>query len=203
MVAAVAMPKAANPSSARKERRHNPLEDDLLATGPLRAKQPRRKSKSEQGGEENFVDSRASRRILSIGRELAQENDRPPPRPPADNDAFAPGARFDEVEEGVGVYGDDEAWGDEDEVVEEIEVEPADLDTYNKILPSDEDPLLKHGWGGQAKAEEENPQGTNLADLILAKIAAHEASQARAAGEIEPVDEDYELPPKVVEVYTK
>lgn len=48
-------------------------------------------------------------------------------------------------------------------------------------------------------------EGTNLADLILAKIAAHEAANVR-----EPVTQGggppkdaIELPAKVVEVYTK
>ena len=60
----------------RHERRHNPLEDDYLATGPLRSKAPKRKSKGdgeddERGNGENYVDSKASRKILSLGRELA------------------------------------------------------------------------------------------------------------------------------------
>ena len=48
-------------------------------------------------------------------------------------------------------------------------------------------------------------QGTNLADLILSKITAHEATQSgqpiiHGGG---PPEEAIELPAKVVEVYSK
>ena len=51
----------------------------------------------------------------------------------------------------------------------------------------------------------EEGQGTNLADLILAKIAAQEATQTgqpiiQGGG---PPEEAIELPAKVVEVYSK
>ena len=51
----------------------------------------------------------------------------------------------------------------------------------------------------------EEGQGTNLADLILEKIAAHEATQTghtriQGGG---PPEEAIELPAKVVEVYSK
>lgn len=53
--------------------------------------------------------------------------------------------------------------------------------------------------------ENEDGEGTNLADIILAKIAAHEAGQSG-----HPVvqggglpEEAVELPAKVVEVYSK
>ena len=48
-------------------------------------------------------------------------------------------------------------------------------------------------------------QTRNLADLILEKIAAHEAAQAGQAGvhSHEYMENAIELPTKVVEVYTK
>lgn len=51
----------------------------------------------------------------------------------------------------------------------------------------------------------EEEQGTNLADLILEKIAAHEAMQTgqpivQGGG---PPEEAIELPAKVVDVYSK
>lgn len=193
------MPKATTPTSVRQGRRHNPLEDDLIATGPLRAKAPKRKSKNaEEEEQEGYIDSKASKKILKIGRELAEEIDVSPPRPPTESNAFGFDSRFDDEE---GAFDDEEVWGDEDEIVEEIEIEPEDLDTFNRFLPTDDDPLLTHGWGGQVSAEEQGP-GTNLADLILARIAQHEAGQD-GEQELAPVDEDYELSPKVVEVYTK
>ncbi|OTA76145.1 hypothetical protein M434DRAFT_402562 [Hypoxylon sp. CO27-5] len=197
------MPKATTPTSVRQGRRHNPLEDDLLATGPLRAKAPKRKSKGgdEEEEQENYIDSKASKKILRIGRELAEEIDVAPPRPSKESNAFGFDSRFDEDDEDNEPFEDEEVWGDDDEILEEVEIEPEDLDTFNKFLPTDDDPLLTHGWGGQASAGEQG-SGTNLADLILARIAQHEAGQDRRQ-EVGPVDDDYELSPKIVEVYTK
>ncbi|KAI0013114.1 Bystin-domain-containing protein [Xylariaceae sp. FL0662B] len=194
------MPKATTPTSARQVRRHNPLEDDLLATGPLRAKAPKRKSKGEED-QENYVDSKASKKILKIGRELAAENDVAPSRPPTESNAFGFDSRIDQSDEDNETF-EDEEWGDDDEVVEEIEIEPEDLDTFNKFLPTDDDPLLTHGWGGRAPQEEQTSGTTNLADLILARIAEHEAGPGDAR-EMEAPDDDYELSPKIIEVYTK
>jgi essential nuclear protein 1 len=197
------MPKASISTSSRQGRRHNPLEDDLLATGLLRNKAPKQTGCGGEGDEEHYVDAKASKQILKLGRELAEENDVAPPRPAAEFNAFGFDSRFDQDEAEEPFGEDEEVWGDDDEVVEEIEIEPEDLETYNKFLQEDEDPLLKHGWGGQAQENEGNDGGTNLADIILAKIAAHESGQGAELQEVGPVDEDYELPPKVVEVYTK
>ncbi|KAI1845755.1 hypothetical protein JX266_008120 [Neoarthrinium moseri] len=196
------MPKATTPKAAGV-RRHNPLEDDLVATGLLRNKAPKRKSKDGDADEEHYVDAKASKQILQLGRELMEENDAAPPRPPTESNAFGFDSRFDQEGETEEPFGDDDAaWGEEEEEVEEIEVEPEDLEMYNKFLPTDEDPLLKHGWPGQEEQNAAAAGGMNLADIILAKIAAHETGQD-ASAEAGPVDENYELPPKVVEVYTK
>lgn len=202
------MPKATTPTR-QQGRRHNPLEDDVLATGRLSTKASKRESTSEDKDEEHYIDSRASKQILKIGRELAEEVDAAPSRPPKDSNAFGQTWAFGEDEdEGRGdvVYDDDdEVWGDEEEIVEEIELEPEDLDTFNKFLPTaDEDPLLTNGWPGQAgpAQEQQDGGGKSLADLILARIAQHEAGED-APQEMEDVEEEYELPPKVVEVYGK
>lgn len=200
------MPKATTSvAEARQLRRHNPLGDDLLATGPLRSKPSKRKSGNQDESEENFVDSRASRNILRIGQELADEEEELQ-RIPKPNTAFDFNSRFEDEDQDAG-YEDEEAWGDEDQIVEEVELAPEDLETFSKFFPVQEDPLLRQGWGGAAE-ESGQEQGTNLADLILAKIAAHEAAQEgpNTSGQPTdggPIDEDYELPPKVVEVYTK
>ncbi|ORY63232.1 bystin [Pseudomassariella vexata] len=199
------MPKATTPTSGRGARRHNPLEDDLVATGPLRMKAPKRKSKGDgHEDEDNFVDAKSSKKILAIGRELMEESEMKPPRPPTDTDAFTFDTRFDqEDDDNNEAFGDDAAWADVDDIVEEIELEPEELATFNRFLPTNDDPLLEHGWDGPSSAEPEAArENTNLADLILAKIAAHEAGDD-GAQEVGPVDEDYELPPKVVEVFTK
>lgn len=201
------MPKnAASVTDARQLRRHNALEDDLLATGPLRTKPGKRKAGREQGEEDKFIDSKASRKILRIGQELADEDQesRIVAKPSI---AFDFESRFEDEDDKEAEFEDDEAWGDEDEIVEEVELAPEDLETFSKFFPTQEDPLLRQGWGGPAE-EPDEVRGTNLADLILEKIAAHEAAQAaqgvngQMRSGIVP-DEDYELPPKVVEVYTK
>jgi essential nuclear protein 1 len=48
-------------------------------------------------------------------------------------------------------------------------------------------------------------QGSNLADLILEQIAAHEAMQegVPTAGGGRPAQATVELPPKVIDVYSK
>lgn len=75
------------------------------------------------------------------------------------------------------------------------------MDLFNKCISGHQEPLL----GSVKQVDEEEGQGTNLADLILEKIAAHEAGQA---GEVViqgggPPEDAIELPAKVVEVYSK
>ncbi|TVY32262.1 Uncharacterized protein LSUB1_G008505 [Lachnellula subtilissima] len=198
------MPKATIQASA--SRRHNPLEEDLTASGGILKNKPgKRKSRHQEEGDQ-FVDSKASRKILRLGQELADEEEATDraknPKP-----IFNFESRSDGEEEET--YEDDEAWGGIDEEVEEVDIDelaPADLATFNKFFPTQEDPLLRQGWGGEddggAEDGEEGP-GTNLAELILEKIAAHEAAQGGAREVPGPIDEEFEIPPKVVEVYTK
>lgn len=197
------MPKATTPNATgRRDRRHNPLEADLTASGGILKSRPEKRKSTFQDEGDQFVDSKASRKILRMGQELADEDAET--NLSTTNAAFDFESRFPEEDDGDQPQEVYEEWGDEEEEVEEVEV--ADLETFNKFFPSDDDPLLKQGWGGGAEEEEEGP-GTNLADLILEKIAAHEAAQAgngqRMQGEPGPIDEDFEIPEKVVEVYTK
>lgn len=198
------MPKATTPvSGSRQGRRHNPLETDLTAT-PLKIKGEKRKSRHQDEGDQ-FVDSKASRKILRMGQELADDDVEENSVQPA-NKAFDFESRFEDDDDEVPAQEEEyEEWGDEE--VEEIELAPGDLETFNKFFPTQEDPLLKQGWPGMAEAEEEEGPSTNLADLILEKIAMHEASQGANgsgnSGAPGPIDEDFEIPPKVVEVYTK
>jgi essential nuclear protein 1 len=172
----------------------------------LRNKPSKKKASNTEDADEGFVDAKASKNILRIGRELAQEesSERAAFVPEPTIDSFGYDSRFDDTVDDAEAktYDEDEAWGDDDEVVEEIEVDPEDLEMYKRFMPDEEDDLLKHGWdlkpSGDAAVEGES---RNLADIILQKIAAHEAAEARKDAPM-PVD-DYELPPKVVEVYTK
>ena len=116
------MPKAATLSSS-VPRRHNPLSDDLVATGPLRTKSNKRKAKREDDDRGNgFVDSRASRKILKIGQDLAEEEQKDAKIAPPST-AFTFESRFDQVSEsdGEAQLQDDNAWDDEgDDIVEEV-----------------------------------------------------------------------------------
>jgi essential nuclear protein 1 len=206
------MPKATTPSLSNK-RRHNPLEDDLLATGVLKNREgrPSKRADRKQAEEQAYVDAKSSRKILAMSRDLIDEEE----LQSKDNGTGASAAsafHFDPSrleggsEQDEEEFANEEAWGDEEDVVEEIEVDAADLETFNRfVTPTmNDDPLLTHGWDGKPGdgAEEQGP-GTNLADLILAKIAEKEAMQGGRQEDHNPVEEDYELPPKVIEVFTK
>lgn len=206
------MPKATTPTASRG-RRHNPLEDDLVATGVLKnsGKRSKRAAKREDEEGQPYVDAKASRKILAMSRGLIDEEEELQSAANALNNS-APSAfdfdpsRIDAESDQDEEFENEEAWGDEDDVVEEIEVDAEDLQTFNQFIKPtmDQDPLLTHGWDGNPNATEEEGAGTNLADLILAKIAEKESAGFGASREVtHPVDDDYELPPKVVEVYTK
>ena len=218
------MPKAQRSNSAaRQERRHNPLTEEYAPTNPYKQKQgKKRKSTSEEDGQEAYVDSKSSRRILNLGQDLAaeEEGEREAGRPKPDaGGAFAFESRFPrdvvsdedegEAEVPAGTFDDDDAWGSEEEV-EEVEVDPADLEAFNKFNPSFDPATLLQPDQPDADAEAQGP-GTNLADLILEKIAAHEAQQqggpdgsmARDVQGGGDPDDAVELPGKVVEVYTQ
>ncbi|TAQ87307.1 hypothetical protein B7494_g4342 [Chlorociboria aeruginascens] len=197
------MPKATTPVG-RQGRLHNPLEDDLTATGLLKSKSGKRKSRHEDEGEK-YVDSKASRKILRIGQELADEAEAENPVRQR-NTAFDFESRLPQDEDEEEPYEDAEEWGDEEEV-EEIDIAPDDLETYNKFFPTEEDPLLRQGWPGQADDVEEAEQGTDLTALILEKIAAFEAAQETRDGEARGArglpEDGFEVHPKVLEVYSK
>lgn len=204
------MPKA---SSSSQKRRHNPLEDDLVSTGVLKNREgrPSKRANKKQAEEQAYVDAKSSRKILAMSRDLIDEGELERGAQKATTSApsafdFDPsrleGGSDQEEEE----FTNEEAWGDEEDVVEEIEVDAADLETFNRfITPTmNEDPLLAHGWDRTAGGgEEDEGPGVDLADLILAKIAEKEAMQDGPQELDNPVDEEFELPPMLVEIFTK
>ena len=108
------MPKATTPiSGSRQGRRHNPLETDLTAT-PLKIKGEKRKSRHQDEGDQ-FVDSKASRKILRMGQELADDDVEENSVQPA-NKAFDFESRLDDDEEEVPGQEEYEEWGDEEAV---------------------------------------------------------------------------------------
>ncbi|EEP77685.1 bys protein [Uncinocarpus reesii 1704] len=164
--------------------------------------------------DDHYIDAKSSRKILQIGQDLAEEEEaeqraaEAARRPAAANSAFNFESRFGRDsgegsdEEGVGKFGEDEGEWEDEEEIEEIEVDPTDLDMFHKFVGrDDEDPIFNPRQSGG----EEEGQGTNLADLILEKIAAFEAKQAGQPAVIGGgLPEDaVQIPMKAVEVYEK
>lgn len=216
------MPKAVRSNStARQERRHNPLSEEYSPTAPLKQKAGRKRKQSGDGEDRQdaYVDSKSSRRILDLGQDLAAEDavERRPDESTEPKSLFTFESRFpdenlrdDDVGEDAGAYDDEDAWGS-DEEVEEVEIDPNDLDTFNKFNPSFDPSTLLLPKTDAPDDEAQGP-GTNLVDLILEKIAAHEAQQQAGSGAEGlpppirgdgPPDDAVELPGKVVEVYTQ
>jgi hypothetical protein len=86
------------------------------------------------------------------------------------------------------------------------ETDPTDLETFDKFNPpAFDDPILRGLGGlGGAEAEADEGQPKNLADLILEKIIQQEAAEAQNGPHDIPQEEEaMEIPPKVVEVYTR
>lgn len=194
------------PKAARDGQRHNPLAEEYAPSNPYKQKAGKnRRSRDENAGDVGFVDSKSSKKILKIGRELQEEDEdeNKVQRPPVDNAAFD----FTRLGEDDGVetaqYDDEEAWGEEEEeeeIVVDAEIDPNDLDMFNKFIPNDDNPIQ---WPG-AEAAQSSGGGTDLAALILEKIAQQEAGapQQEVRGGGDPEDA-VELPQKVVEVYEK
>jgi essential nuclear protein 1 len=200
------MPKAPK-SPAVREQRHNPLAEEYAPSDPWKNKAPKRqkRDRGDKEDEQKYVDSKSSRKILDIGRELEEEDERENQvrRPKEANPAFDFETRMGEDdlvgEDFVQGEDDEEAWGEDDEEVEEVEIDANDLAAWNKFIPTDDNPIA---WPGQ-EAQPSGP-GTDLAALILEKIAAHEAGgggevqQPKIQGGGAPEDA-IELPEKVVE----
>jgi len=159
------MPKAAT----NKPRRA--LEDEYTV-GVLRNRKRNKSQDKEEEHEENFVDSRTSRKILDIGRQLAEE-DAPPPQRSESASAFGFDSRFQDEGDHAELFDGEEAWADDDDdIIEHADVEIDDLHTFQKFFPgTDEDPLLTEGPWPTAQtnrndAGEEEGTSTNLADLV-------------------------------------
>ena len=185
------------------------MADDLVATGPLRTKSKKRKARSDEEPEKSYVDSQSSRKILKIGQELQEEEDEELkaglPNPAFAFDSRLGGGSGSDSKEELDrrKYEDEDAWGSEEEgTVEAVELDPQDMDLFNKFNPTKaEDSILQPS----VNRDTEVAESTNLADLILEKIAAHEAGESSGPaiqGGGAPEDA-VEIPPKVVEVYTK
>jgi hypothetical protein len=120
-----AMPKVPRP--AQPDQRHNPLADEYTASS-FKQKTPKKRNRRDEDDEDHVIDTKASRKILKIGQDLADEDEaeRKARFPAPLNPAFAFESRFgnevhSEEEEEVEKEErgeDEEAWGDEEEVFE-------------------------------------------------------------------------------------
>lgn len=110
-------------SATRNTRHTQSLADEIASAGLLSTKSKKRKAKHEDEDEEaRYVDSKASRKILKIGQDLAEEeSDNTDTAKP--NPAFAFDSRVttEIVSDDDAPEIEDDAWGDEeDETVEEV-----------------------------------------------------------------------------------
>ncbi|KXL48360.1 hypothetical protein M433DRAFT_152362 [Acidomyces richmondensis BFW] len=214
------MPKASRSiSTVRQERRHDPLGDEYSSNQPLKRKAgKKRKSTHEDDQLNTYIDSKASRRILDLGQDLAAEdeavrkaNQLAPPNPAFTLESRFPNETLSDEEKHFesqdGDYDYDDGWGSEQED-EEVEVDPEDLEMFNRFNPSFDPATLLQTESNQR--DEVQAPCTNLADLILEKIAAYESNQQPPSGMKERVihedgdaEDAVELPAKVVEVYSQ
>lgn len=151
------MPKA--PKSPGLRDRHSTLVEEYAPSDPWKNKSAKRQKRDKPEKEEqSYVDSKSSRKILEIGRELEEEDEREnnSRQPQEANPAFDFEARLgeDDLIEGDAeqIDDNDEAWGDDDEEVEEVEIDANDLAAWNKFIPTDDNPIV---WPG----EEAQPSG--------------------------------------------
>lgn len=175
-------------------------------------KPPKVKKAAERDSQE-YVDAKQSKKILRMARELAEEEEAASgvagSKRGYDSFGFDSREAYRDQEVEVEEVEDGSEWGDDDQEPETEEVAPEDLDVFNRFLPPPgDDPLLRHGWGGKKDGQaEESAPGINIADLILQKIAEHEAAQERAQmkekGIAPPDEEEGELSEKVVEAFTQ
>ncbi|KAK4911990.1 snoRNA-binding rRNA-processing protein [Elasticomyces elasticus] len=218
-------------ASAATARRHLPLAQDIeTAGGRLRTKSITGKRKSRGDGDskgDGYIDSRSSKKILAIAQELADEDaaERRAVARPKRQEQFEFDSRFeqaDEEEEDAQHVGDDaeDGWGDEEEEVVEEDLDPSELETYRKFLPDGDElegfaPSLANlstsNKSRNRDVQDDEPQRgqtTNLADLILQRIAEKEAqgdqdpSTAPIFGGGAPEDA-VEIPARVAETFTK
>lgn len=124
------MPKAMGSTAVeRQARRHNPLAEDYSPTTPQlkqKASKKRKHTQQDDEDEQSYIDSKPSNRILRHAQEQVEEEqegrEREKPNPAFAFESVLAGvdAGEDEGERTFEDDNDEEAWGDDDEIVEEI-----------------------------------------------------------------------------------
>jgi essential nuclear protein 1 len=215
-------------------RRHNPLADDISTTGGLlrtKTSTGKRKSRSdEEAIGDGYIDASSSRKILAIAQDLADEDNedrKAAAKAVAPNPAFTFDSRFADEEDNAQGGGppaydeEEEEWMPEEDVDVE-DVDPADMAVYNKFLSEGEQfadfapSIANLSTIDRRKDAMEEPEilgeageTTNLADLILQRIAEKEAlTSAQTSGRHVvhgggPPEDAVEIPANVAEVFEK
>lgn len=214
-------------------RHHTTLEQDISTEGGrLRTKSitGKRKSRSDEkvdGDGDGYIDAQSSRKILAIAQDLAEEDARERKvvaKAISTNSAFDFDSRQEDenTENGGAHFDNEDEWIPEDE--EQVEdVDPEDMAIYSKFLPqgtefADFAPSLANlstgGYRNEDLPEDDGAEGgqttTNLADLILQRIAEKEAMQeAAGSGQAQQFmgggapEDAVEIPLKVVKTFTQ
>ena len=191
------MPKS---TTHRRPPRHNPLEADIVATGPLREPGHKKRKSRDYGSDESEsvpVEPKQARAVLDMSREL-NEDARKEHGSFADEEpttsAFALESRF---VENAGERDDDdlldgdpgqyENWNgfddNEDSSGEQADVDPSDRVMLKTFMgDKEEDHLLRFGFGSKPKkAPVEEPTHTlNLGEIIMQKILEKEERERLA-----------------------
>ena len=186
----------------------------------FKQKQPKKRKVDNDGDDDEIiVDTRAAKRILSLGRDLEEEDTSSSTQTVSHSHSafdFNSAELRDQPTDDDEEPENEEAWQDEDFQDMEVdvnslpamspwsdigqEINPNDLETFNRFNPEAFDTF--HGATLDSAAFGPEAGGSrNLADIILAKIAEQEGGKADVQ---DPEDtEPAKLPPKVVEVYSK
>ena len=217
-------------TSVASKRHSIPLGDEISeAGGRLRTKSITGKRKSRAEDDERgdgYIDAHSSRKILAISQELAkeealeQEKSAKAARP---NVAFGLESRLLDADPAHQDQQDDEEdeWLPEEDVSDN-DVDPEDLAVYNRFLADREEdvdfaPSLARlsTVGDQDEADlasasrpVNDGETTNLADIILQRIAEKEALESTFSRRSQPLPPDHEpdptdIPPQAVEAYEK
>ena len=217
-------------ASVTSSRHQLSLGDEISeAGGRLRTKSitGKRKSRTEDDSrDDGYIDAQSSRKILAISQELAKEEAlerEKSAKAAVPNTAFELESRFvDAVPDHEDQRDDDEDEWLPEEDVSENDVDPEDLAIYNRFLADgDEDvdfapSLARLSTAGDrekdapssAPGPEDDGETTNLADIILQRIAEKEALDSSFSRRSQPLPPDHELepgdiPPAAVEAYEK
>lgn len=229
------MSKTTSSTTITRRQRHKPLEDDISSVGHLRTKSTgKRKLRSDEDGGDGYIDAPSSRKILHLAQDLAEEDTalqnqklkESKPDPAFDFSSRSQGrdtGGVDEDDDGDANWQDEEEEWMPGEEVEAEDVDPADMALFAKFLPQGSTstfnpslPSLTTAVNDKA-SEDNSPQDdnsvgetTNLAELILARIAEKEALQSQSPNypptsnrNDAPPPDAVEIPAKFFDVFTK